>query len=596
MFRSLTSQPPDGAPAPLSAFARFLVRAGEWLKSVAAALGGKGDNLGTILRVFTGLLFVGLLVLCYRSYHEYSDSIAETAALEEEGGTGGLPHFLPLVGHAIGCSLALVSFLVSLWIRNFEGAGNRRETLIVIVLWIVALAGLLSWMPGDVAETHAAFEGKALAGEIPSIWAYLVQILLLGILILSFPLAAMVFFRLSLMDQYVIKSFLSPFALSLGSFIAIWLIADLTDKGPDFAGLSLDRVLTFYVVQMPYVILFVMPIVTLLSALFSMSNLSRSNELVSMIGAGRSVFRILAPLLVVGLYCSLACLALKYEWAPNSVGYAEALHDAAREDMKAKRDGKDWNTKDPLWARRGWMHVNELDKRTWFVGKVPFDLSDPMGDIVVWQLDESGNRPEVVWKARRGQWDWETASWTFRRVKIYRYGADRVPRIESMPRLEIPDWAETPWMVLSSSQEAEHLGVPGLTMYLEAHKRQDRASLAPFRTNLQFIFAEPATCFVMLLAAAPLGIVYSRRGAMAGVTGAIGIFALMYVLQTTLVALGQADGISPFFAAWGTNFLIAAMGAGLLWFRARNREVPALKSLLSRANRKPREIAEATSV
>ena len=116
-------------------------------------------------------------------------------------------------------------------------------------------------------------------------------------------------------------------------------------------------------------------------------------------------------------------------------------------------------------------------------------------------------------------------------------------------------------------------------MYLRANEDMDQRALAPFWTNWWYIFAEPAACFVMILVAAPLGIVYSRRGVMAGVTGAIIIFALMYIMRGTLLAMGQGGRISPFMAAWGTNIVIALIGVVLLWFRARNREVPTLKSL-----------------
>ena len=53
--------------------------------------------------------------------------------------------------------------------------------------------------------------------------------------------------------------------------------------------------------------------------------MSKSNEFIGMIGSGRSVLRILAPIFIIGTYSSLITLAFKYEWAPSSVGYSEAL-------------------------------------------------------------------------------------------------------------------------------------------------------------------------------------------------------------------------------------------------------------------------------
>ena len=206
-----------------------------------------------------------------------------------------------------------------------------------------------------------------------------------------------------------------------------------------------------------------------------------------------------------------------------------------------------------------------------------------MADVVIWQMDQQ-NQPKRIWKAKRAKWIWDAnpPQWVLSGVQVFSdYDENRVPRLKSANKLVMKDWSETPWKVLSSSQNPEHLGIPGLTMYLNANEDAEDRHLAAFRTNWWFAFAEPAGCFVMLLVAAPLGIVYSRRGVMGGVTGAIVLFALMYIMRGTLLAMGHGGGIAPVLAAWTTNFVIGAIGVFLLWFRARNREIPKLKDLLT---------------
>lgn len=549
-----------------------------WIQEKLSFGKSQSDQMGMLIKGIMFFLVIGLGLLTYRSYSEYQGLIANSENSQGNSSAAGLPSIVPVIGSAIGCFLALVALLTSFWIRESEMGTDRRQKLIVLVLWIAAIASLVSWMPGDVIDTREAIQGKALAGESPSIPAYIGKLLLLGFLLISIPMSAMLFFRLSLMDQYVVKAFLSPFLFCMFAFVAIWAIFDYTDNGPAFSGLPISRVMAFYVVQVPFVVLFVMPIVILLSSLFALSNMSKSNELISMIGAGRSVLRILAPLLVLGVYCSAVSLAFKYEWAPRSVGYKEAMIETAKNDRYAMKTGS--VVAGDIWAKRGWMYINEVEKRTWFVGRVPLALSEPMADIVIWQFNDEGELT-TMWKAARGKWIWDAnpPRWEFVDVKTYQYGEDRVPLIHSEPLVENTTWSETPWKVLSSSQNPEYLGVSGLNMYLRANEDMDQRALAPFWTNWWYIFAEPAACFVMILVAAPLGIVYSRRGVMAGVTGAIIIFALMYIMRGTLLAMGQGGRISPFMAAWGTNIVIALIGVVLLWFRARNREVPTLKSL-----------------
>lgn len=568
MIKSLTSHP----------ITKSLRKAADFIVGRVQKIGQRGDRRGLALKIFMCILAVGLGLLFNRNLVDYIDvsRVAEQAPESVSAIVEFAPTKAALIWQGIGVFLAIMAFLTSLWI-NDRMEEERRGGFIVMVLWISAFAGLLAWLPIDVLATKHAIAGKALAGENPSIPAYLGKLFFVSIVILSIPASAMIYFRLSLMDRYVVHSFLSPFSFCLFSFISIWVIADLTDNAPAFSGLPASRMLTFYVVQVPYVVLFVMPIAVLLSALFSLSKMSKSNEFISMIGSGRSVLRILAPIFIIGAYSSLITLAFKYEWAPSSVGYSEALMETAKREQVALKTGTD--IIQDVWAKsEGWMHVNEVDRRTWFVGKVPFVLSEEMADVVVWQLRDD-DQPEKVWKAERAKWVWDAMppKWVLTNAQIWSYNERQVPIWKSYSTLEITNWSETPWKVLSSSQNPDYLGLPGLTMYLNAHSEAGDEALAKFRTNWWYIFSEPLTCLALIMVAAPLGIVYSRKGVMGGVAAAIIVFALMYVMRGSFIALGHRGVLPPFFAAWGTNTFVAAIGVFLLWYRARNREVPKFK-------------------
>ena len=552
----------------------------DFFVSRAKKLSQRVDRRGLALKISMCILAVGLGSLFNRNLVDYLE--ATRGASETLEVVSSAQDFAPsgasLIWQGLGVFLALVAFLSSLWINGLMGE-QRRSGFIVMALWIAAIAGLFAWLPADILATKQAIAGKALAGETPSIPAYIGKLFFVSIVISSVPVAAMVYVRLSLMDRYVVHSFLSPFFFSLLSFISIWVIADLTDNAPAFAGLPSRDMLTFYVVQVPYVILFVMPIAILLSALFSLSKMSKTNEFISMVGSGRSVVRILLPIFIIGAYSSLISLAFKYEWAPSSVGYKEALIETANQERYALRSGTE--IIQDVWSKRGWMHVNEVGRRTWFVGKVPYKLSDEMADVVVWQLRED-ERLEKIWKAMRAKWVWDSnpPKWILTEAQEWSYDEEQIPKWKSHATLEIESWSETPWKVLSSSQNPEFLGLPGLSMYLSAHAESDKESLASFKTNWWYIFSEPLSCMALVLVAAPLGIVYSRNNAMSGVAGAIAVFAMMYVMRGSFIALGNRGVLSPFLAAWSTNFLVAALGVFLLWFRARNRDIPSIKEVV----------------
>ena len=80
----------------------------------------------------------------------------------------------------------------------------------------------------------------------------------------------------------------------------------------------------------------------------------------------------------------------------------------------------------------------------------------------------------------------------------------------------------------------------------------------------------------MILIAAPLGIVFSRRGTVQGAGIAIFLFFLLLVLRSLFLALGKAGRLSPEVAAWGPHALFSGLGFCLFWMRSANRDVSSL--------------------
>src|SRR5687767_15160579 len=115
---------------------------------------------------------------------------------------------------------------------------------------------------------------------------------------------------MKLLDRYVLRNFLEPFLICFFGFIAIWLIFDLSGNLQDFIGAraSLKQIARFYATQIPQVIVISLPVGLLLALLFSLSRMSRSNEIISMLTAGRSLPRMLLPHMTVGLLATVVCL------------------------------------------------------------------------------------------------------------------------------------------------------------------------------------------------------------------------------------------------------------------------------------------------
>ncbi len=93
-----------------------------------------------------------------------------------------------------------------------------------------------------------------------------------------------------------------------------------------------------------------------------------------------------------------------------------------------------------------------------------------------------------------------------------------------------------------------------------------------FSLELHRRLALPFSCLLLGLVGAPLGALFRQSGRMAGITVGLGVFLAYYIALSAGKGLGENGLISPFLAVWLPN-LLTAMGAGYLWLKVQ-REIP----------------------
>ncbi|MEI6280033.1 MAG: LptF/LptG family permease [Verrucomicrobiae bacterium] len=371
---------------------------------------------------------------------------------------------------------------------------------------------------------------------------------------------------MTILDRYILNKFLTPFLCCFFGFIAIWFIFDLSDNLQDFiqGKAGMEMLLEYYKSQIPQIVVICLPIGLLLSLLYSLTAMSRANEIISMMGAGLSLTRIIVPLIFVGFLMSAITAYFNQESAPR----AAAIRKQMLSDIKRgkKRDFK----------IKGHLFRNREDLRTWYV--MSFNVEHgTLREVQIIQQNENGDILKQ-WYASAGVYDPALKRWTLsnaRYVEMSREG--EMIKSELHRTMVIDGWSETPWRISSSVMNPEFLSVHELRDYLVFNGDFPEKRLAPYRTHLYFRWALPMVCFVVVFLAAPMGIVYSRRGILGGVALAIGLFFSLVFMSSLFVALGKGARVPPFVAAWGPLIAFFAIGLFLLWFRSTNRDLPKLK-------------------
>jgi LPS export ABC transporter permease LptG len=366
-----------------------------------------------------------------------------------------------------------------------------------------------------------------------------------------------------LLDQYVLKKFAIPFLYCIVGFIAIWLVWNLSTNLPDFVQghASFSTLIYFYSTQIPNVIVQSIPVGTLLALLYSMTQMSRSNEIISMLCSGRSLYRIFLPFFLVGLFLVIISSYFNYEKAPQ----AEAIKNQLMDEIK---NGKKINK-----LIQNHLFRNRLDNRTWYLQSL--DLKNQSAhQLQIIQQDKEGNITEK-WYAVDASFNPSTHTWTF--VQLHHVIVNpngNILTFDFSQQQEKNDWSESPWRIASSSMNPDLLGVPELKTYLHNNSDFTKARLAPFLTHLDYRWALPWMCFIVILLAAPLGVIYSRRSILSGVAIAVSLFAALLFSSNLFLALGKGNRCSAWIAAWGPNIVFAGIGIYLIWIKATGRELP----------------------
>lgn len=460
-------------------------------------------------------------------------------------------------------------------------------------VWVAALF-VAFWAVGADLSEHLEYLEISFGGEPATPISYGFKLVMIVLACLVPAIALHLYARASLLNRYTARNFLGPAAFCFMAFSSLWVLMDLLDSLKDFqeAKISVTKMLFFYLSMLPFIFVSVAPAAILLGVLYALTKMSKANEIVSMLTAGRSVAQVLAPIFTAALLASLMGLAANFYWAPRAEGNRKAMMRALTE----KETG--------TIMAEGLMFRNAETRRTWYTGSFPFNLRDEkIRNIEVREENEEGQLTRT-WIARSAVWWPNVKLWRFYQGHeiTYKEGkpdsmVDFTGRIPGQPsKMDVSGIDETPWSIVSSALVPDFMGVPDLVSYLAAHGETGTVKLAPFRTHLFHRLAFPFQCLVLALVAAPLGIAYSRRGSLGGIAVSIFIFFGMIFVNDVFINMGKGGHLPPEVAPWIPNAIFALVGGLMLYLKSKNKELPKFSLKPAKVMRSRRQRAPAATV
>ena len=360
---------------------------------------------------------------------------------------------------------------------------------------------------------------------------------------------------MKLIDRYLLRTLASPLAVCLFAFVLVFMVHDLFDNLGVFvsAGTPLDQVILYYLFLIPSVFYLITPIALLLAVLYSLSHLTKNNELTAMRASGVSLYRLLVPFIAVGMLFVFVVYGVNERVAPACAYWCHLFKSKEKD-----KDRVDLDATDPIPLK------NNQERRVWSVQE--FNSSTyVMRGILLIQEREDGSY-EVEYNAGRGEW-LDGQLW-FHDVAIQRYDEYSNPRgpEQQVAHLEMTELTETPKDFLNEIKyRKEWMSAFELARFLETRPDLSPKTTWRYRTDFHYRVAIPWASFVVTLLGIPLGSATGRKGAFFGVFVSIGLFFLYYVTITFCLALGKQGSLEPWIAGWLPNLCFLAIGCIFLY-------------------------------
>ncbi|NCC49786.1 MAG: YjgP/YjgQ family permease [Spartobacteria bacterium] len=359
---------------------------------------------------------------------------------------------------------------------------------------------------------------------------------------------------MKLIDRYLLRTLLMPLFYCLAAFVLIYIIYDLFDNLSDFveAGSPLADVAKFYVLLLPSVLIFIAPVSLLLSVLYSLSQLTKNNELTAMRASGVSLYRLMLPFITIGFLASLCVAIINETVGPWSAYWTNQYVRSQRH--KGKKD---------VYVSYNLAYKNAKDRHIWMVGAFETRTFELVHPEVILQREDGSDIAKI--QAKKGEW--LDGRWWFFDVAIQNYDNDGHPigPPQFDRRREMGELRETPIDLLNETKDPDFLSSRDLLTFLRTHQHLSSNTIARITVNMQHRLSIPWTCFVVTLLGIPFGAHTGRKGALMGVVLTLSLFFGLYILINLGLVLGKKEILLPWVAAWGPNIIFTCIGSVMIY-------------------------------
>lgn len=359
---------------------------------------------------------------------------------------------------------------------------------------------------------------------------------------------------MKIIDKYMIRGFLGPFLWCLLLFIVMAIIIDIFSFIENIVNFKIPllSIIAFYVYYTPTIFLQVAPMAALLSTIYLLSNLNKHNEITAMKSGGISLWRIIAPIVIIGFIISAVVFIVNDRIIPVSSKVSNVIRRDELEKEKHKgRPGKILNNIAVYGAGNRIIFARnyDIEKKT-------------LGDIIIHEHDVHEN---LVSKTTAQSGQWTKDGWLF--SKVIMYTIDNSGRILQEPQFsdeKIIPLKEKPSDFANKEWRSDYMSYKELKNYIKNFRGVGTKLVKGLMVDLYYKVSFSLISLIIILVGAPFALITTRGGVLVGIGMSIAIGLLYYAFIAIALAFGKAGILPPIVAAWLGNVVFAALGIHLI--------------------------------
>ena len=381
-------------------------------------------------------------------------------------------------------------------------------------------------------------------------------------------------FRLDTIWRYIFMEVLSPTLLGLCIYVLVFLMNALFELAElairkDLPIGSVIKILLFY---LPRVLVMTIPMAILLGVLVGVGRLSTDSEVVALRASGVSYWKVLYPVVTLGLIGWVLGSFLILQVEPDANYRRRAVYNDLMYSADIRREIKPRVFFEEIPGML--LYADEVHQNGDFLEKVFVHQSDSAGR----ELVTVARRSQIDYDRRNGVALFKLESGTTHSVNPDAPDSYQVSNFErQMIRREPDESFRIQSSVLSRpapknfrEQDLRELARSILKAEAITHDEVRNRVIGHILAVFHERLALPVACLVFAILGVPLGIMNRRGGRASGFSLSIGIAIIYWILLTTGENLVSQGKLSPYIGLWIGNAFMGTLGIILFLIRERS--------------------------